>query len=537
MPSFTTKPPSGNLDYSIAPHVKVNPQMSRTLGAYVLLGVVLTAFSVRTLPFVAKTQDDTYITLRFAENLVRGDGLVFNPGERVEGYSNFLYAVMLAGGMAAGAEPMLLAKSLGFAAGLLTLVVTWRIAGALPQARRVRILAPALLAISGPFAAWAVLGLETLVYSLFITIAAALCMAGKVIKPRGAWVGAVFALIALTRPEGALFFAATVAFLVATGERQSAGRLVLPFALIVGSFVIWRVWYYGDLLPNTYYAKAGLGPLALVRGAKYLFEFFKIHGGPVLPTLAVVPLFWGTRSRQVQYLAVLCAAYFLFVIQVGGDNFAEFRFVAPILPLLYLLAAEGSVRVIDEVRRPAAAWPVLRTMPVLALVVISGLFAVAPLAYAYAPGLRHVASNAPLTDANQLVSMGEWLRGIAPPDSTIAVGEAGAVPYVTKWRTLDAFGLTDPAIARAPRVPNAVGARKKSPDFVINRILMWRPHFVEFYASPGFDTVLGPNDDLLWKALLAAGYVPVPPYASVPGFVVLARPDVAKRLVPRTGRE
>jgi hypothetical protein len=77
---------------------------------------------------------------------------------------------------------------------------------------------------------------------------------------------------------------------------------------------------------------------------------------------------------------------------------------------------------------------------------------------------------------------------------------------------------------------------KKSGDFIINRILTWRPHFVEFYASPGFDTVLGPNDDLLWKPLRVAGYVPVPPDTAVPGFVVLARPDMAERLMPRALR-
>ena len=222
---------------------------------------------------------------------------------------------------------------------------------------------------------------------------------------------------------------------------------------------------------------------------------------------------------------------------MGGDNFSEFRFIAPILPLLYLMVAEGVARTLDELRRPASAWTATRALPLVALLLLSAVFAAAPIAYAYVPGLRNVAVDAPLTDANQLVTMGEWLRGIAPPDSTIAVGEAGAVPYVTQWRTLDAFGLSDRAIARAPRESTALGLRKKSAHFIINRILTWRPHFVEFYGSPGFDTVLGPNDDQLWKALLAAGYVPVPPYASVPGFVVLARPDVAERLVPRAGRK
>ena len=41
------------------------------------------------------TADDAYITFRYVDNWVRGHGLVFNPGERVMGYSNFLWVVVL----------------------------------------------------------------------------------------------------------------------------------------------------------------------------------------------------------------------------------------------------------------------------------------------------------------------------------------------------------------------------------------------------------------------------------------------------------
>ena len=55
--------------------------------------VVLVAHNVATQPW---TLDDAYISFRYAENLVAGDGLVFNPGERVEGYTNFLWVMGVA---------------------------------------------------------------------------------------------------------------------------------------------------------------------------------------------------------------------------------------------------------------------------------------------------------------------------------------------------------------------------------------------------------------------------------------------------------
>jgi hypothetical protein len=39
--------------------------------------------------------DDAYISYRYAQNLAQGNGLVFNRGERVEGYSNFLHVLMM----------------------------------------------------------------------------------------------------------------------------------------------------------------------------------------------------------------------------------------------------------------------------------------------------------------------------------------------------------------------------------------------------------------------------------------------------------
>src|SRR5690606_24833666 len=69
------------------------------------------------------TIDDSYISFRYARNLARGLGLVYNPGEAIEGYTNFLWAVVLAGGIRMGLDPHLVAKVLGAAAALGSLVL------------------------------------------------------------------------------------------------------------------------------------------------------------------------------------------------------------------------------------------------------------------------------------------------------------------------------------------------------------------------------------------------------------------------------
>ncbi len=52
--------------------------------------------------YYPSTVDDTFICFRYAANWLAGEGLVFNPGERVEGYSDFLWVVISAGFMAMG---------------------------------------------------------------------------------------------------------------------------------------------------------------------------------------------------------------------------------------------------------------------------------------------------------------------------------------------------------------------------------------------------------------------------------------------------
>src|SRR5438093_8754 len=63
-----------------------------------------------TLRFVT---DDAFISFRYAKNLVSGYGLVFNPGEKVEGYTNFLWTVLLGSGFKFSLDPVILSEVLG----------------------------------------------------------------------------------------------------------------------------------------------------------------------------------------------------------------------------------------------------------------------------------------------------------------------------------------------------------------------------------------------------------------------------------------
>jgi hypothetical protein len=108
--------------------------------------------------------DDAFITFRYARNLIDGAGLVFNIGERVEGYSNLLWTLLMAGGMTVGVPPETLSRLVSLISALTVLVLTWRTGRRLlpdePASRWISLLPVVLLASNRSFAAWTGSGLE-----------------------------------------------------------------------------------------------------------------------------------------------------------------------------------------------------------------------------------------------------------------------------------------------------------------------------------------------------------------------------------------
>ncbi|HEY4688483.1 MAG TPA: hypothetical protein VIK33_04170, partial [Anaerolineae bacterium] len=236
--------------------------------------------------------DDAYISFRYARNFARGDGLRFNPGEPpVEGYSNFLWVVTLAGAARLGSDIPTSARVLGAALSIATLIgmaVALHRSGA---GKAIIWMACAWLAASGSFAMWAISGLESMLLAALLVLALIL-LDREERTGHGIASGFVLALVALARAEGAIFFAAAFAVRAIAHVRGQSARTIredvkwaLAFAVPFGAFLLWRVAYYGDWLPNTVYAKSGGGYLYhILRGVYYAFQFLA-SGGALLVLL------------------------------------------------------------------------------------------------------------------------------------------------------------------------------------------------------------------------------------------------------------
>ncbi len=301
--------------------------------------------------------DDAFISFRYARNLLEGHGLVFNPGEYVEGYTNFLWVLELAalwGGLGIPPERAAPWLSVVCTVGVVAVLGVWL--ARLPLLRHrwlVAWMAFGLLCSSATFAVWTSGGgLETRQFTLFI-VGAVVCLSLWRSERWGLAAAALsLALAAWTRPEGLLTGLVCIGWF-AGQSMADAGRprpdwrrlawLAAPFVVLVAAHYLFRYAYYGEWLPNTYYAKH-VRPW-YESGFRYLWAAALETGLYLLLPLAAVAARERWRAYRDGAFALpllLMGVHMFYVMRIGGDHF-EYRPLDFYWPLLAFPAAVGIV--------------------------------------------------------------------------------------------------------------------------------------------------------------------------------------------------
>ncbi|MCB1181938.1 hypothetical protein KDM41_00740 [bacterium] len=389
--------------------------------------------------------DDAFISFRYARNLVAGEGLVFNPGERVEGYSNLLYVLLSAAGLKLGCDPLLWGRiwSTAAAGALLALLpgaVRALAPDAGPRGEAAGRLAQFLVAATGAVACWMLGGLETVFFAAFAVAAWRGALARDAVAAAVAGV-----LLVLTRPEGpglaVLFLAWALlpgagAHAAAPRRRSWAGPAILLGGL--AAFLLWRHQYFGLWLPNTYYAKTGDLPGQLRTGWPYAVGFLLFYGLP-LAAAAAVALRQGAgavlRRRDVGLSFAVAGVWLVYATVVGGDSLGMYRFLVPVLPVLTTtVAALFTVSPWLARRGPAA--------------ILTAVLVVALLPASFAGRERRLVDlHRGEANLGGWILAGDAMAAQLPPGSTIALGPAGYIPWATGFRTWDFYGIIEPHIA------------------------------------------------------------------------------------------
>jgi len=443
-------------------------------------------------------QDDAFISFRYADNFVQGKGLVWNEGERVEGYTNFLWTIIVSLALVLKLDPIRYVFGLGLFLFELTLFFAYRLAAILFHSRNLALLSLLLLGTNYSFSCYATGGLETQLQAcLFVT-----CMWLFFSTGKDNWSAARLALLSLlaalaimTRLDSVLIVGLVLGLTLIQvfQHRKESRRLWLrlgmaigPVGLLVGSWLIWKMNFYGSVLPNSFYVKvASLS--GVKRGLIYVCLFFYSYWLVLFPFLFLA---FARRLRQQNnkgwlILAVATITWLSYVIFVAGD-FMEFRFFVPVLPYIFM----------------GIVWLTCKQLHRHWLQVILVLLVLCGSIHHYLtftnPAMRHwdVDSIPSLSaylyhERNDWVRIGQVLREAFPHDRevTIAVTAAGAIPYYSQLKTIDILGINDQWVARHGEIPFSRPGhqRRATLNYLLERnvnLLIGHPQFVPIETPP-----------------------------------------------------
>lgn len=396
--------------------------------------------------------DDAFISLRYAANLAHGKGLVFNPGERVEGYTNFLHVVLcaipIALGITAHVVPLVVLVTSYVLVGLTGVAI-------LATARSFRcptwagLLAALAFVLDCNTISYAVTGLETTL--LAFVVAASVWAAAR---RRSVLPFVLLGLLPLVRSDGGLLdVVLLVSFVLSFRcEGRSVRWAWLALALPI-VHVLFRRAYYGEWLPNTYYLKmldlADRLPLGLGGYGFRIAWFYGIWFLLAAGTLALPRLRWLSAGALVA-----CILQSVYAIWVGGDAFWLLRFVAPTLPMLYL----GGARFLGALRLPT------RRELEAPILLAFGIACVPVQALEWRLGWIGPHGSWALLN----VDTAAWMEANVKPGTLSTVYPAGYVPYLAPHVDfVDLLGKVDHHIAHRPSYESlAIGHNRFDFDYV-----------------------------------------------------------------------
>jgi hypothetical protein len=418
--------------------------------------------------------DDAFISYRYATHWANGLGPVFNAGERVEGYTNFLLTAILALAARTGADVHAVSRTLGTLCSFALLWVVFHLATArFKRPAWVGLAAAICLAVHAGVAVFARSGLETVPLTLAVAAAQATFL-WEIQARRSHWRSAlVFAVAALLRADGFLWFVATALFcLIRRTPAKRLASLVGPFVLVVVPWFVWRWSYYGDLLPNTWYLRTGGDIHQQLRGLFYLYKFIGAFGGWLLFGLPL--LLWILRDPHRDamrlYLGVGVALQTIYVVWLGGDHMPMGRFLIPAVPALTILVLEAIVEIVESVRRSHALAPQAATATAVLLCGLAAFSGLAPVLVPRREPQSHVVETRLQTE--HWTRAGHWFRAHLPPGTLLATDVTGAVAYYSQLPIVDMLGVNDRHIAhrRVEGMGRGTAAHEKSDfDYVLSR--------------------------------------------------------------------
>ncbi|HIJ65815.1 MAG TPA: hypothetical protein HPP77_07670 [Candidatus Hydrogenedentes bacterium] len=443
-----------------------------------LLGVAVIVF--RFFPHFG--EDDAYITFRYARNLIDGHGLVYNPGERVEGYSSLLHVLLVSPAFLALSDEqvyfyVLLLNAIGSIAAMFVFcrIVSRHVAGTL--------LIPAAFLFAMMPSLWRYVwsGLESpLVLLLQLIVWGAVLEIHREAKKRHVWVlCAASALLVLGRADGFIVPGLAFLYLLLIRKPRAAAWCAIAAGLTFAAQVAFRYAYYGYPLPNTYYVKVGGTFWQRFGFAMPHFRHlartrrFNLHLFTLVFVLFVQVGRWALKRERLRdvlsFGPLLAIGLVVYWFYIGGDVLGE-RFLLILFPL-GIFAALKLLRLSESGLIPR----------VWLLVVITAIQGGPAL------GLARNALKGGYAKIDGYKELGRYLR-THESGKVLACDALGKIGYYSRLPVIDMLGLCDVHIAHTEikeieGVEFMPGHSKFDPEYVLGR----KPDLIAARVHPSLD--------------------------------------------------
>jgi len=408
--------------------------------------------------------DDAMVSMRYAWNLSHGLGLVWNPGERVEGYTNPLLVVLMAMTtlVLSQSDAVFAMQILGILWALSTAWVCSHIAGRLAQLSGYgmnvqvtsRVLTFLCIAFYYPFDYWCLTGMETGLLSFLLCFGVLNVLKYTQTQTTKSVVSAalLFGLAFLTRNDSIVVPLISGAYLALFFRK----RILITGFLIYSMFILaqesFRWFYYGDLLPNTYYLRlVGIPFFVRLRNGTGYFYYF-LQQTYLIWMVAIGGLLFRGARRSRLYLFTIACGIVLYQVYVGGDPWPYWRILSPAMLIVFVLyvltVCDSALALRRRFGQDSSLWSY---QTCVALIVC---FSLLWSNWAFFLEMTFLIKPYQVLNNARNVNTAILLNQVLDDDASIGVFWAGSIPYYTRRKAIDFLGKSDRRLSR--RAPDLV---------------------------------------------------------------------------------
>ena len=417
--------------------------------------------------------DDAMISMRYAWHLANGYGLVWNIGERVEGITNPLWTIWMSFGALLFEKKcaVLFIQISGIfimlGIGALTYIIAAQINNEKNTSNNSWILFLTLFSVFlyYPLSFWTLLGMEVGILSFLLLSSIYIVLRDGHKQKILPLMLTLFGLAVFTRPDALIPVLLIIVYRIYAllNSNKNSTKYIYYIVIVEVSVlfmivifpIILRYFYYGELLPNTYTLK--MTGLSLSNRLSNGFGFITPFLLSVLPLFIILALDYKTfKSKQKILLLALVLSTIIYQIWVGGDPWAYWRMMAPLIPLLFILSISSLFHLSNTYSKFSQVNFWKKYIQLLGIPLIGFL------AVYIIPNYKFLSEQfflkpALYTDTfSTYTNMAIATNDILTKNATVAVFGAGTMPYYSNFKAIDMLGKSDKKIARLQ--PDTSGA-------------------------------------------------------------------------------